>query len=191
MRVPSHVGMRKVAGIFVGGASSRMGGRPKGLLTTPEGITLVDRWRAMFTALGVEHVLVGKRAEYASIPLATLEDDPPGVGPLGGLAALLAHAGERRALVVACDMPFVTREDVEALIAGEDAVALAARRDDRWEPLFARYDAPRALPIVRQHIAEGRLGLQALLTALGARPIAIEPAHLADWDSPQDLKSES
>lgn len=183
--------MHVVAGIFVGGASSRMGGRPKGLLTTPEGITLVDRWRAMFEALGVEHVLVGKRAEYASIPLVTLEDDPPGVGPIGGLAALLAHAGEGRALVVACDMPFVTREDVEALLASEGPVALAARRDDRWEPLFARYDAPRALPVVRAHITAGRLGLQGLLTALGARPIAIEPAHLADWDSPQDLKSES
>src|SRR5690606_25110478 len=105
-------------------------------------------------------VLVGKRPEYAAISLATLEDDPPGVGPIGGLAALLAHAGERHALVVACDMPFVTREDVTALLSSEGAMAVAARRDERWEPLFARYDAPRALPVVRRRIAAGRLGLQ-------------------------------
>lgn len=179
-----------VAGIFVGGASSRMGGRPKGLLTTPDGITLVDRFRALFEGLGIEPVLVGRRPEYASIPLATLEDDPPNVGPIGGLAALLAHAGPRRALVAGCDMPFVTREDVEALLASA-AIAAAPRVEGRWEPLLSIYDAPRALPVVRRAIAEGRLGLQALLTTLGARPVAIAPGHLADWDSPQDVARKS
>lgn len=179
-----------LAGIFVGGASTRMGGRAKGLLERG-GSTLVDRWRATFDALGIEHVLVGRRAEYASVPLAALPDDPPGVGPIGGLAALLAAAGDRRALAVACDMPFVTRQDVEALLAAPRAPAVAPRRDGRWEPLCALYNAPMALPVVRARIAAGHLSLQGLLNALGAREIEIDGAHLADWDSPQDLDERS
>lgn len=172
-----------VAGIFTGGASSRMG-RPKGLLTS-DGVTLVDRWRAIFEALHVPHVLVGGRPEYAHVDLPQLADDPPGVGPIGGLAALLAHAGDRRAIAVACDMPYATAADIEALI--EVKSTAAARRDGRWEPLFAIYE-PRALPIVRAHIARGERALFPVLDELGARPIEIAPSHLDDWDRPEDQR---
>ena len=180
-----------VAGIFVGGSSSRMGGSPKGLLRTTGGITLIDRWRAIFEALEIEHVLVGRRSEYASIPLTVLDDAPSGIGPIGALAALLAYAGPKRAIAVACDMPFVTRSDVERLLASRDSVAVAARRKGRWEPLFSSYDAPRALPVVRRAIAAGRFGLQPLMTTLQACPIDIDPRHLDDWDCPQDLEGKS
>jgi molybdopterin-guanine dinucleotide biosynthesis protein A len=170
-----------VAGIFVGGASSRMG-RPKGLLPY-EGVTLVGRWRAMFTAMQIEHVLVGRRPEYAQIDLPALADDPPGVGPIGGLAALLSFAGDRRAIAVACDMPYVTRADIEALI---ETNATAAARGDRWEPLCAIYE-PRACSMVRDRIARGEHALYAVLDALDAVPITIDGAHLRDWDRPSDL----
>lgn len=173
-----------LAGIFVGGASSRMG-EPKGLLETAGGVTLIDRWRAMFDELGIEHVLVGRRSEYAGIDLRALEDDPPGIGPIGGLAALLEEAGERRALAVACDMPFVSREDVVALVEAPRSPIVAPRRGDRWEPLCAIY-APEALSIVRAQIERGRRSLQALLDAAGATEIALPSAHLDDWDTPQD-----
>lgn len=174
-----------VAGIFVGGASRRMG-RPKGLLAAPDAETLVARWQRLFGELGIEHVLVGRRPEYASIPLAQLADDPPGEGPLGGLAALLAWAGSRRAIVVACDMPFVTREDVEALIAAPAADVVAPRRGDRWEPLCAIYD-PAVLPVLRRRLADGQRSLQGLLDALGTRAVELPPKHLDDWDTPEDI----
>lgn len=175
------------AGIFVGGASSRMGGRAKGLLPGPGGVTLLERWHRLFEALEIESMLVGRRPEYAAIPLPQLEDAPAGVGPLGGLAALLAAAGERRAVVVACDMPYASQEDVEALLAAPAAPIVAPRRDGRWEPLFAVYDAPTVLPFVRRQLDEGRHSLQALLTEAGARELAMDPAHLDDWDAPGDL----
>lgn len=173
-----------LAGIFVGGASSRMGGAPKGLLRAGE-VTLVDRWRAIFDELGVEQVLVGRRPEYASVPLRAIEDEPPGVGPIGGLAALLREAGERRALAVACDMPFVAREDVLALMEAPRAAVVAPRRAGRWEPLCAIY-APEVLSIARARIEAGQTSLQGLLEAAGAVEIELPSAHLEDWDSPQD-----
>jgi molybdopterin-guanine dinucleotide biosynthesis protein A len=177
-----------IAGVFVGGASRRMGGRPKGLLRAADGRTLIERWRALLEdELGVEVVLVGRRDEYADVRLRQLEDDPPGVGPLGGLAALLEHAGERRAIAVACDMPFVAAEDLERLAgAGRSA---APRRDGRWEPLCAVYDAEAALPVVRRRIEAGELSLQGLLDELAPAPVVLPARHLDDWDRPEDVGS--
>ena len=114
-----------LAGVFVGGQSRRMGGKPKGLLERG-GVALVDRWGRLFDALGVDHVLVGENRAY--LPRRALPDAVQGVGPLGGLVALLAQAGERRTVAVACDMPYVTPKLVERLLGAEPANAVAARR---------------------------------------------------------------
>ncbi len=162
-------------------------GCPKGLLRTDGGQTLVARWSALLAELGIEHVLVGVRSEYAALGLPAIPDAPPGIGPLGGLAALLTAAGERRALALACDMPFVTRADLEALLAAPSAPVVAPRRNGRWEPLCARYDAPRVLPLVERRIVATEHALQALLDEAGAEPVLLADTHLHDWDSPDDL----
>jgi hypothetical protein len=85
-----------LAGIFVGGSGVRMGGCAKGLLTAPGGGTLVDRWRALLQAVGVERViLVGHHDAYASVDLEAIDEVPAGIGPIGGLAALLERGGAR------------------------------------------------------------------------------------------------
>src|SRR3954447_24577358 len=105
--------MSVLAGIFVGGRGERLGGVAKGMLRTRAGITLIERWRRIFHALGIEHVLVGQHPAYASLALETVADvtSPDGgeLGPVGGVLALLERArGQHRfALAVACDMPFV------------------------------------------------------------------------------------
>jgi molybdopterin-guanine dinucleotide biosynthesis protein A len=187
-----------VAGIFVGGGSTRMGGRPKGLLRAPSGETLIERWRSVFEALAIPCVLVGERAKdaYASAGLEVLADERAGgdLGPLGGLLALLGHAGERSAIAVACDMPFVSVELVRRLASAAPAPAIAARRDGRWEPFFARYDAKAVLPTALAHADARRGSLQALLDAVGATELtmsAAEHAELRDWDTPEDAAGPS
>ena len=184
-----------VAGIFIGGGSTRMGGRPTGLLLAPSGETLVARWKSLFAALSIPCVLVGERARsaYASAGLEVLTDARPSdeLGPLGGLLALLEHAGASSAIAVACDMPFVSAELVRRLAETRaTAPALAARCERRWEPFFARYDARAVLPIARAHADARRGSLQALLDATLAEELAMtdaEHAELRDWDAPEDM----
>lgn len=184
-----------VAGIFVGGRSTRMGGRPKGLLEVAPGVTLVGRWRTIFEALEIPAVLVGDHAAYAHLGVPWLADASESAGakgPLGGLLALLAHAADRMAIAVACDMPFVSEALVRRLAfapRAPDAPAIAARREGRWEPFLARYDAPIVLPIARAEAAAGRITLKGLLDAVKAAELPLddaEAAQLDDWDTPED-----
>jgi molybdopterin-guanine dinucleotide biosynthesis protein A len=188
---------RPLAGIFVGGKGTRMGGRAKGLLLAPDGRTLVERLRATVDPLA-DVVLVGDADAYAALELETLADDPAGIGPLGGLTALLRRGQRGRpgeeggtVLAIACDMPFVSRELLEGLLfARARAPIVAPRRADRWEPLCARYDSARVLPVAEEHVRRGELSLQRLLDRLGAAPLpedAYDPRELRDWDAPEDV----
>jgi len=179
-----------LAGVFVGGKSSRFGGVPKGLLTTASGTSLIARWSALFSELGVPMVLVGAREEYRPLGIRIVPDQGADLGPLGGMLALLEYAPSSTIVAVACDMPYVSARLVERLLATEpEAPALAARRDGRWEPFCARYHAPRVLPLARDHAARSVLSLQALLDAAGAAELTLsadDARELSDWDTPED-----
>jgi molybdopterin-guanine dinucleotide biosynthesis protein A len=166
-----------------------MGGVPKGLLIH-EGDALVFRLRRIFADLGVPTVLVGRRPEYVSTGLEIVDDDPPGIGPLGGLCALLRRAEGGVAIVVACDMPFVTTDLVARLLDAPAAAAVAPRLDGRWEPMLARYDAHAALPIALRRARDRETSLQGLLDELGAEPLPLlagEERALVDWDEPREM----
>ncbi len=101
----------------------------------------------------------------------------PDLGPLGGILTALRHAATPAIFVVACDMPFLDtgliREMVSAL--GEfDAVA--ARIDDRFEPLHAVYHR-RILPAIEARVSAGNLSVYAMLETLRTRVFL--PAELA------------
>ena len=186
-----------VVGLFVGGRGSRFGGIAKGNLVHPSGARLVERLSEVVrTALLDAHVvLVGERPEYADLALPTVRDAPAGIGPLGGLRALVAFArDERRDAVVAlaCDMPYVTAELVRRLAEeAPGASALAPRDDGRWQPLAARY-AVRVLPVLDAAIAAGERSLQRIFERLGtdAHVLSADDAELEslrDWDTPEDV----
>jgi molybdopterin-guanine dinucleotide biosynthesis protein A len=180
-----------LGGIFVGGASTRMGHLPKGLLLSPDGRTIVGRWCAMFRALGVEPVLVGRHPAYAAFDADVVDDDVPGVGPIGGLIALLRRAGRRAVVAVACDMPNVSPRLLAALCTHPStAPILAPRTEHGWEPLFARYRAPKVLDLAVERAGARHTSLQGLLDCAGAEPWALTAAELGelrDWDEPSDV----
>jgi molybdopterin-guanine dinucleotide biosynthesis protein A len=182
-----------LAGIFVGGASERMGGTAKGLLMAPGGESIVSRCCRVLAKAGVsEIVLVGRNPAYASFRLEAIDDRPAGVGPIGGILAMLEHARGAPCIAIACDMPYVTEALVGKMIRAPAAPVTAPRRAHRWEPLFARYDAC-VLPVARRNVSAGVYSLQRLLAEAGAAMLPIsddEREALDDWDTPEDVSRE-
>jgi molybdenum cofactor guanylyltransferase len=187
------MGAAPLLAIFVGGAASRMGGKTKGLLPTADGRSIVERWRDLATQLDLRPVLVGDARAYAHLEMDSVGDEVTGAGPLAGLCGVLRTRADAQIVAVACDMPFVTAALLRRLAFAEsdaaDAPILAPRRDGRYEPLFARYDRARVLPLAERQLAGGDRSLQKLLRDAGARDFGLSEDEwplLADWDEPAD-----
>ena len=195
-----------LAGIFVGGAATRMGGVAKGLLIAPDGEPIVVRTLRLLRDLRLTCVLVGNHAAYAEIGVQfgvpMLTDQPPGIGPLGGLIALLdaaalratadAQQGTQSVLAVGGDMPYITGEMMARLLSAPTAAAVAPHVDNRWQPLFGRYAVQDTLPLARQRAANRQFALHGLLDALAARDLVLsadEIERLRDWDAPSDIQT--
>ncbi|MFZ0819419.1 MAG: molybdenum cofactor guanylyltransferase [Candidatus Acidiferrales bacterium] len=128
--------------ILAGGLSSRMG-RDKALLEIG-GKALIERAAALCAPLVASVTLVGDPQTYARFGLPTLPDRWPGAGPLGAIATALAAAHQPWCLVLACDMPNVTAQWLEWLLAcatKSSADAIIAETDRGVEPLCAVYRA--------------------------------------------------
>lgn len=188
-----------VIGLFVGGESRRMGGFPKGNLQAPDSsLTLLARLlsEAHAASATTPVVLVGDAQPYASLGLPALVDQPPGIGPLGGLGALLEQAavtGKSHVIALACDLPRLNREVIARLLRERpEAAALVAQQGAVRNPLIARYEAARGRAALTQTLAQNRRSLQAVLDQLGEGVARIElsvaeQALLDDWDTPTDV----
>ena len=185
-----------VIGLFVGGQGKRLGGVAKGNLTL-DGQKLIERLVGVATAALPDSslVLVGQAEPYAGLGLPVLADDPPGIGPLGGLRALLRHAeqaGASGALGLACDLPHLGVTLVQRLATEAPSADFLAPRDgELWHTLVARYGTG-ALGAVEATIAAGERALQRVVARLGERAVelrvdATERAELRDWDTPEDI----
>jgi molybdopterin-guanine dinucleotide biosynthesis protein A len=186
-----------LVGIFVGGGGTRMGGVAKGLLPAPgSGEALVLRaLRVIAEALPLAPVvLVGDAREYGAVFARAISDDPPGIGPLGGLLALLREArrlGISEVVALSCDLPYFSAALLARLVAeAPGAAALSPRQDERFQPFFARYSSEPALGAAEQVLAAGERSLQRVLARLSARELSLadgERAALRDWDRPEDV----
>src|SRR2546421_11149393 len=95
--------------ILVGGASSRMGADKSRLLFGE--MTVVERVANALAAIATKVHTVGKPdAPPASQAFDHVVDIHPSWGALGGIHTALTACETEWAAVVACDLPFVTKE---------------------------------------------------------------------------------
>ncbi len=105
-------------------------------------VTLLERAARLLEGAVSRVSVIGPQRPLANFTHSFLADDFPGAGPLGGIATAVRAAREPWCLVVACDLPYLTRDWLDFLIgfaarSGADAVLPANERGP--EPLCAMY----------------------------------------------------
>lgn len=170
-------------------------GRDKAFLTI-DGRTLVQRQAALLRSAGCDEVMVSGRAgvDYAVPGTRIVHDQVENAGPLAGLVAALAEMKNERLLVLAVDLPRMSKEFLERLVtAGDNKVSIVAHGLNGYEPLGACY-ARSMLESARAALSRWELSLQTLIgraeeagLVRRLRPEPGDAALFANWNSPEDL----
>lgn len=165
------------AAVLVGGRSSRMG-HDKAFLPW-QGTRLLDHQLGTLRALAPTELLISGRAatDYGVSDARVVIDATPDLGPLGGLAALLAAARTPRVLVLAIDLPAITPAFLKQLVAPAEG-GVVPRFDSAWEPLAALYPTS-LLNEANARLASTDLSLRGFIEA-GVRSGALRPYSLSD-----------
>jgi molybdopterin-guanine dinucleotide biosynthesis protein A len=179
--------MKRAGFVLAGGSSSRMG-LDKALLRYGS-TTLIQHVAARVAAAAGSASLVGSPARYRHLGYPVIPDNFADGGPVAGIQAALAASAADWNLVVACDMPAVTVEFLEVLLATAErsgAEALIPRWPRGWlEPLCAVYRRELAGPLaeaLRQGVRKAAAALASLRVAYW--PIT-EPGYFANLNTPR------
>jgi molybdopterin-guanine dinucleotide biosynthesis protein A len=154
--------------ILAGGASSRMG-TDKSQLPI-EGQTFTERIAETLLTLTDSVTIVGRDNSH----LPSVPDVYPQWGALGGLHAALTTCKREWAIVVACDLPFVTAELFSYFAekrVDHDAV-VPIQEDGRPQPLAALYRVDPCRGRATELIEAGRRRPLDLLEAVKTRRIS-------------------
>jgi len=191
------------AAILAGGRARRFAGRDKSTLRVG-GLSILQRQLSVLRDVAERVVLVAGDASHLSaggaglrppraassgvgeLALEVIPDLLPGGGALGGLHAALSAARSQHVLVLACDLPFVTRAFLRHLAAlpGPAHDAVVPRSPDGWQPLCAVYRRDLAETFGKR-IAEGRLKVADALAGLRIREVG--PAEIASVEPDERL----
>ncbi len=130
--------------LLIGGRSSRMG-RPKHLIKGENGLTWLENTVKLLLPFTRKIVLSGGGDVPSSLQsLQRIEDVPNVQGPLTGILAAMRWQPNVCWLLLACDMPNISTEALEWLLAGRDfdswGTVPRLQEDGFVEPLLALYE---------------------------------------------------
>ncbi|SDK13505.1 Molybdopterin-guanine dinucleotide biosynthesis protein A [Lentzea albidocapillata subsp. violacea] len=164
--------------ILTGGKGERLGGVDKAALSYRDA-TLLDHVLSVVDD-AAQKVVVGPEKDLPGVIWA--REDPPGGGPLAGLAAGLAKITEDWVAVLAVDQPGLTADTIARLRApGRNAVL----KDDRVQWLIGYWNAAD----LRAALPEDPRNLPLRRTLLRLDPVEVSalPGEARDVDTPADL----
>ena len=175
--------------VLAGGKSSRMGAgsdkdKDKAFLEF-RGQTLLDRALAVMGSVCDSTVIVGDPAKFtkygSSTDVSVVADNFPGCGPLAGIHAALLHSSAELNLMLAVDMPFVSRELLVFLFAtatsqAKDAIVTVPRSGKGLQPLCAVYRRDFST-VAEQALRAGKFKIDATFSSVSVR--VIEEGELA------------
>ena len=164
--------------ILAGGSSSRMGTDKSQLLI--QGQTFTEHLANTLHKVTDSVIIVGRSLDASALP--AVPDIYPQWGALGGVHAALTASTREWAIVVACDLPFVTSElflHLAKLRLDHDAV-VPVQMDNRPQPLAALYRIDPCRERATELIEAGKRRPLDLLEAVKTRWVAFEEIRNLD-----------
>ena len=138
---PSRMGF-----VLAGGKSSRMGPNTDKAFLDFRGQSLIERALSVMGMVCDRVTIVGEAAKFSkygsSKYVPVVADIFPGCGPLAGIHAALTHSTAELNLMLAVDMPFISKELLEFLFVtaeAGDAMITVPRTNRGLQPLCAVY----------------------------------------------------
>jgi len=183
--------------IQAGGQSSRMG--EDKALKPFLGRPLIQRVIEGLAPIADEMIVTTNRpAEYGFLNQRLVPDLKPGRGALGGLHTAIASASYPFVAVVACDMPFASKNFFESayrLMVEEEADVVIAKTDEGYEPFHALYRRETCLPAIESAIDADQWKVIAWFPQVKVRTLSPEeakefdPSGLCFWNvnTPEDF----
>ena len=167
--------------VLAGGKSSRMGAgqdNDKAFLDFA-GQTLLDRALAVMGTVCDRVAIVGDPAKFRNYE-SVVPDIFPGCGPLAGIHAALLHSSAELNLMLAVDMPFVSRELLAFLFATAsneaNAIVTVPQSGKGLQPLCAVYRRDFST-VAEQALRAGKFKIDAAFSSVSVR--VIEEGELA------------
>ncbi len=157
-------------------------GRDKALMDLA-GVSLVERASRLVESVAGMPTVIGAPERFRALRLRAIADDSPGAGPLGAIATALRVSSASWNLIVACDLPYLTKDWLAYIIeraVKSEADAVVPMNERGAEPLCAMYHKRSEAPI-RKALARGTRKITDGLS--GVRVENIERAEWKAFDS--------
>jgi molybdopterin-guanine dinucleotide biosynthesis protein A len=169
--------------IFAGGRATRLGGARKAMLRVGDR-TILERVLDALGPLVQERLALVDQLELPSLPgLQLVVDERPHDGPLAALAHGLQVARFDVCLLVASDMPFVSRDAFAYLLrmhAEESARVVVPYVDGHLEPMHSVVSRRALASAIEPFLASGERRLFRVLESLDPRLVHADEMRTLD-----------
>lgn len=181
--------------VLAGGRGDRMSGQAKPQLPVGDA-TMLERVLSAADSAGTRIVVGPRQPVPPGVQL--VGEEPPGSGPVAGLAAGLGRSSAALVVVLAADLPFLTSAAIDALVAELDGDAdadgaLCVDETGRGQYLLGAWRVEAIRRVLAGLAPLPGRAMRELLPSMRVRRVALPipadaPAPWTDIDTPDDLR---
>lgn len=157
--------------ILAGGLSSRMGTSKEDLLlqSVNGNVTFLQHICEEVKGFPYKYLSENSEKSHRIKGFVSIQDKVDKIGPLGGIYSVLIEAEVEEVLFLACDMPGLTGEVVNAFLKKWDHHSVCvAVVDGKRQPLMGIY-TKQCIPFIKRQIKSGNYRLCSLLDAVNCK----------------------
>jgi molybdenum cofactor guanylyltransferase len=184
----------KITGIILAGGQSRRMGIEKGLVQFGDQ-PLIQRAISVLKENCSEILISANSSSYNHLELKVIPDLIPDSGPMGGIYSCLMTSGNRKNLVLSCDMPFI-KPGIFRVLAhhiGDALICVPWHEGEHFEPLCGIY-LKDCLPGMKDFIDNKNYKLPELFAHIKFKGVPVNTIHpplphyyFLNINSPADL----